>query len=151
MMLWRLVITLLAGLLFGSGLALSGMLDPARVLGFLDLASGHWDPSLLLVLGGALLVALPAVQLQRRLTRPLLDTRFHLPPMAPIDRRLLLGAALFGLGWGLAGLCPGPALAGLGLGIAKTYGFVAALIAGMMLHDSGLPGLRRSRSGAARG
>lgn len=142
MMLWRLVITLLAGLLFGSGLALSGMLDPARVLGFLDLASGHWDPSLLLVLGGALLVALPAVQLQRRLTRPLLDTRFHLPPMAPIDRRLLLGAALFGLG---------PALAGLGLGIAKTYGFVAALIAGMMLHDSGLPGLRRSRSGAARG
>lgn len=141
MMLWRLVITLLAGLLFGSGLALSGMLDPARVLSFLDLASGHWDPSLLLVLGGALLVALPAVQLQRRLTRPLLDTRFHLPPMAPIDRRLLLGAALFGLG---------PALAGLGLGIAKTYGFVAALIAGMMLHDSGLPGLRRSRSGAAR-
>jgi len=140
MMLWRLVITLLAGLLFGSSLALSGMLDPARVLGFLDLASGHWDPSLLLVLGGALLVALPAVQLQRRLSRPLLDTRFQLPPMAPIDRRLLLGAALFGLGWGLAGLCPGPALAALGLGIAEIYGFVAALVAGMMLHDRGPAG-----------
>ncbi|MDU4055383.1 MAG: YeeE/YedE family protein [Pseudomonas oryzihabitans] len=137
---WRLVVTLLAGVIFGSGLALSGMLDPARVLGFLDLASGHWDASLLFVLGGALLVALPAVQLQRRLTRPLLDTRFHLPPMAPIDRRLLLGAALFGLGWGLAGLCPGPALAALGLGIAKIYGFVAALVAGMMLHDRGLAG-----------
>ncbi|ONN70205.1 YeeE/YedE family protein [Pseudomonas oryzihabitans] len=140
MMLWRLVITLLAGLLFGSGLALSGMLDPARVLGFLDLASGHWDPSLLLVLGGALLVAMPAVQLQRRLARSLLDNQFHLPPISPVDRRLVLGAALFGLGWGLAGLCPGPALAALGLGIAKIYGFVAALVAGMMLHDRGLAG-----------
>ncbi|WP_288402191.1 YeeE/YedE family protein [uncultured Pseudomonas sp.] len=140
MMLWRLVITLLAGLLFGSGLALSGMLDPARVLGFLDLASGHWDPSLLLVLGGALLVAMPAVQLQHRLARSLLDNQFHLPPISPVDRRLVLGAALFGLGWGLAGLCPGPALAALGLGIAKIYGFVAALVAGMMLHDRGLAG-----------
>lgn len=135
---WRLVVALLAGLLFGSGLALSGMLDPARVLGFLDLASGHWDPSLLFVLGGALVVALPAVQLQRRLARPLLDTEFHLPPTAPVDRSLLLGAALFGLGWGLAGLCPGPALAGLGLGIAKVHGFVAAMIVGMVLHDRGL-------------
>ncbi|WP_263259408.1 MULTISPECIES: YeeE/YedE family protein [Pseudomonas] len=132
---WRLVVALLAGLVFGSGLALSGMLDPARVLGFLDLASGRWDPSLLFVLGGALLVALPAVQLQRRLTRPLLDRAFHLPPTVPVDRRLLLGAALFGLGWGLAGLCPGPALAGLGLGIAKVYGFVAAMVVGMVLHD----------------
>lgn len=135
---WRLVVALLAGLLFGSGLALSGMLDPARVLGFLDLASGRWDPSLLFVLGGALLVALPAVQLQRRLARPLLDRAFHLPPTAPVDRRLLLGALLFGLGWGLAGLCPGPALAGLGLGIAKVYGFVAAMVVGMVLHDQRL-------------
>ncbi|WP_288436370.1 YeeE/YedE family protein [uncultured Pseudomonas sp.] len=137
---WRLVVTLLAGVIFGSGLALSGMLDPARVLGFLDLASGHWDASLLLVLGGALLVAMPAVQLQRRLARSLLDNQFHLPPISPVDRRLVLGAALFGLGWGLAGLCPGPALAALGLGIAKIYGFVAALVAGMMLHDRGLAG-----------
>ncbi len=137
---WRLVVTLLAGVIFGSGLALSGMLDPARVLGFLDLASGHWDASLLFVLGGALLVAMPAVQLQRRLARSLLDNQFHLPPISPVDRRLVLGAALFGLGWGLAGLCPGPALAALGLGIAKIYGFVAALVAGMMLHDRGLAG-----------
>ncbi|WP_267398423.1 YeeE/YedE family protein [Pseudomonas sp. GM_Psu_2] len=137
---WRLVVTLLAGVIFGSGLALSGMLDPARVLGFLDLASGHWDASLLFVLGGALLVAMPAVQLQRRLARSLLDNQFHLPPISPVDRRLVLGAALFGLGWGLAGLCPGPALAALGLGIAKIYGFVAALVAGMVLHDRGLAG-----------
>ncbi|MCI1010345.1 YeeE/YedE family protein [Pseudomonas oryzihabitans] len=135
---WRLVVTLLAGLLFGSGLALSGMLDPARVLGFLDLASGHWDASLLFVLGGALLVAMPAVQLQRRLARPLLDRQFHLPATTPVDHRLILGAALFGLGWGLAGLCPGPALAGLGLGIAKVYGFVTAMVVGMVLHDRGL-------------
>lgn len=137
---WRLVVTLLAGVIFGSGLALSGMLDPARVLGFLDLASGHWDASLLFVLGGALLVAMPAVQLQRRLARSLLDNQFHLPPISPVDRRLVPGAALFGLGWGLAGLCPGPALAALGLGIAKIYGFVAALVAGMVLHDRGLAG-----------
>lgn len=142
---WRLVVALLAGLLFGSGLALSGMLDPARVLGFLDLASGHWDPSLLFVLGGALLVALPAVQLQRRLARPLLDSTFHLPPTAPMDRRLLLGALLFGLGWGLAGLCPGPALAGLGLGIAKVYGFVAAMVVGMVLHDRRASGHSQAR------
>ncbi|TCQ92458.1 YeeE/YedE family protein [Pseudomonas sp. JUb52] len=131
----RLVIALLAGLLFGSGLALSGMLDPTRVLGFLALASGHWDASLLFVLGGALLVAVPAVQLQRRLAHPLLDSQFHLPPTTPVDRRLVLGAALFGLGWGLAGLCPGPALAGLGLGIAKIQGFVVAMVLGMVLHD----------------
>lgn len=137
---WRLVVTLLAGVIFGSGLALSGMLDPARVLGFLDLASGHWDASLLFVLGGALLVAMPAVQLQRRLARSLLDNQFHFPPISPVNRRLVLGAALFGLGWGLAGLCPGPALAALGLGIAKIYGFVAALVAGMVLHDRGLAG-----------
>lgn len=142
---WRLVVALLAGLLFGSGLALSGMLDPARVLGFLDLASGHWDPGLLFVLGGALLVALPAVQLQRRLARPLLDSAFHLPPTVPVDRRLLLGALIFGLGWGLAGLCPGPALAGLGLGIAKVQGFVVAMVLGMVLHDRGASGHSQAR------
>ncbi len=133
---WRLVVALLAGLLFGSGLALSGMLDPARVLGFLDLASGHWDPGLLFVLGGALLVALPAVQLQRRLARPLLDRAFHLPPTVPVDRRLLLGSLLFGLGWGLAGL---------GLGIAKVQGFVVAMVLGMVLHDHGASGHSQAR------
>jgi len=129
----RLLVTLFAGVLFGVGLALSGMLDPARVLGFLDLASGHWDPSLLFVLGGALAVALPGVQLQRRLSRPLLDEHFQLPQTTVIDGRLLLGAAVFGLGWGLAGFCPGPALAGLGLGIPKVYGFVVAMSLGMLL------------------
>lgn len=145
MTVWRLVVTLLAGLLFGSGLALSGMLDPARVLGFLDLASGHWDASLLFVLGGALLVAVPAVQLQRRLARPLLDSQFHLPATTPVDHRLVLGALLFGLGWGLAGLCPGPALAGLELGIAKVYGFVAAMVVGMVLHDRRASGHSQAR------
>lgn len=109
----RLLVALTAGVLFGFGLSLSGMVDPARVIGFLDVASGHWDPSLAFVLGGALLVALPGVAIQRRLARPALDDRFHLPANAVIDRPLVLGSAIFGAGWGLAGFCPGPAVASL--------------------------------------
>ncbi len=107
----RLLVALIAGALFGFGLSLSGMVDPARVIGFLDVASGHWDPSLAFVLGGALLVALPGVAIQRRMTRPALDAQFHLPTNTVIDRPLVLGAAIFGAGWGLAGFCPGPAVA----------------------------------------
>lgn len=131
----RLAIALFAGALFGFGLSLSGMADPARVLGFLDLASGRWDPSLIFVLGGALLVAVPGVMLQRRLRRPLLDDGFHLPQNSAIDRRLMAGAALFGVGWGLAGFCPGPALATLSLGLAPIFLFVATMALGMILHD----------------
>lgn len=131
----RIVVALFAGALFGFGLSLSGMLDPARVLGFLDLASGHWDPSLAFVLGGAVLVAVPGVMLQRRLRRPWLDDSFHLPGKTEIDGRLVAGSALFGAGWGLAGFCPGPAIAALSMGLAPVVLFVAAMAAGMVLHD----------------
>lgn len=131
----RLVTALGAGALFGFGLSLSGMLDPARVLGFLNLGGPAWDPSLAFVLGGAVLAALPGVLLQRRLARPLLEERFHLPGKQRIDRPLLAGAALFGIGWGLAGICPGPAITALTLGLPGILLFVAALLAGMLLHD----------------
>lgn len=131
----RLAVALLAGALFGFGLSLSGMFDPARVIGFLDIASGHWDPSLMFVLGGALAVAVPGVMLQRRLARPVLDERFHLPERGAIDRRLLIGSGLFGIGWGLAGFCPGPAVSALSLGLLPVMVFVAAMVSGLLLHD----------------
>lgn len=131
----RILAALAAGALFGFGLSLSGMVDPARVLGFLDLTSGHWDPSLMFVLGGALAVAIPGAMLQRRLPRPLLDDRFHLPTKTRIDRRLIAGSALFGIGWGLAGFCPGPAVSALSLGLVPIFLFVVAMAAGMILHD----------------
>jgi len=137
----RIVVALFAGALFGFGLSLSGMLDPARVLGFLNLASGHWDPSLAFVLGGAVLVAVPGVMLQRRLRRPLLDDSFHLPEKTEIDGRLVAGSALFGAGWGLAGFCPGPAVSALSMGLVPVLLFVAAMAAGMMLHDRVIVGM----------
>lgn len=130
----RLAFSALAGLIFGFGLSLSGMIDPARVVGFLDLASGQWDPSLIFVLGGAVAVAIPGVLLQRRLSRPVLDDRFHLPQNASIDRRLVVGSAIFGAGWGLAGFCPGPAVAGLSMGLVSIMLFVVAMAAGMIAH-----------------
>lgn len=142
----RLGVTLLAGALFGFGLSLSGMLDPARVIGFLDFASGQWDPSLMFVLGGAVMVAIPGVVLQRRLARPLLDERFHLPESTAIDRRLLLGSALFGVGWGVAGFCPGPAVAALSMGLVPVFVFVLAMVAGMLLHDGPLARMTKRRS-----
>ncbi|ABC22515.1 YeeE/YedE family protein [Rhodospirillum rubrum] len=131
----RLALGLLAGGLFGFGLALSGMIDPARVLGFLTLGSGAWDPSLMFVLGGAVGVATLGVGVGRRLSRPAFDDHFALPPTTGITRRLLLGAALFGIGWGLAGFCPGPAIAGLSLGLAPVAIFVGAMAIGMIVHD----------------
>jgi len=131
----RILAAVAAGALFGFGLSLSGMVDPARVLGFLDLASGHWDPSLMFVLGGALIVAIPGTMLQRRLRRPLLDDSFHLPTQTKIDGRLVAGSALFGVGWGLAGFCPGPAVSALSLGLVPIFLFVVAMATGMILHD----------------
>lgn len=130
----RLAAALVAGALFGFGLSLSGMADPARVLGFLNLA-GDWDPSLMFVLGGAVPVAGLAVLLARRMRRPLLDERFHMPTNTAIDRRLVIGSALFGAGWGLAGFCPGPAISVLSTGTGSVLLFVAAMAAGMLLHD----------------
>jgi uncharacterized membrane protein YedE/YeeE len=131
----RIFVAVFAGVLFGFGLSLSGMVDPARVIGFLDLGSGNWDPSLIFVLGGAVAVAVPGVLLQRRLAEPVLDDRFHLSQGCRVDRSLVLGSLIFGAGWGFSGLCPGPAVAGLSSGIALTVVFVAAMGAGMVVHD----------------
>lgn len=119
-----------AGLLFGLGLTVSHMIDPAKVLGFLDLA-GDWDPSLALVMLGALAVAAPGYALARRLARPLCAAVFAPPTSTAVNRRLLVGALLFGTGWGLVGYCPGPALASVGFGGGRTLAFVAAMLAGM--------------------
>lgn len=130
MKLWA---ALLAGLAFGTGLALSGMLDPARVLGFLDV-TGAWDPSLAFVLGGAVGVSAVGQILSRTMAQPLLAKRFDAPGTHRIDLPLLCGSALFGVGWGLAGFCPGPALASLSLGIPRSVVFVGAMLAGMWLY-----------------
>jgi len=126
-----LALGLLLGLLFGVGLALSGMTDPAVVLGFLDLL-GPWNPALAFVMGAALVVTFVLFRLARRQDRPLAAPRFAWPASTAIDARLLGGAALFGLGWGLAGYCPGPALASLTAGHAGTLVFVAAMLAGIL-------------------
>jgi len=128
----RLLISLIAGALFGAGLIVSQMVNPARVLGFLDFA-GTWDPTLAFVLSGALAVSIPGFWLTRRLRTPVLENKSHLPPPGRLDGRLILGAVLFGIGWGLVGFCPGPALAALGTGEAKAFGFLAAMATGMWL------------------
>ena len=123
-----------AGLVFGIGLLLSGMTDPGKVIGFLDLA-GNWDPSLALVMGGAILVGFFAFALAGKRGKTFLGGALHLPQRRDIDSRLVGGSLLFGIGWGLAGLCPGPALVVAGLGDAKALGFVAAMLAGMGLFE----------------
>jgi uncharacterized membrane protein YedE/YeeE len=129
----RLFSALLAGVLFGAGLAVSGMMNPAKVLNFLDLA-GSWDPSLALVMGAALAVAAPAFRVAVRREHPLVAPRFEIPKSRRVDAPLLSGAALFGLGWGLVGLCPGPAVAVLTTGMPEALLFFAALMGGMALH-----------------
>lgn len=124
------------GLVFGIGLIISGMANPAKVLGFLDLA-GAWDPSLALVMAGAIAVGVGGFAVARRRARSLLGLPMSLPGRAPLDRRLAAGALLFGVGWGLAGFCPGPALVALGAGYAKGALFVAAMLAGMFLYELG--------------
>lgn len=131
----RFVVALVAGALFGFGLSLSGMIDPARVSGFLDVASGHWDPGLMFVLGGAVLVAVPGVLLSRFLAKPILSAEFHLPAKTRVDAPLVVGSAIFGAGWGLAGICPGPAISAFALDLMPVILFVCAMIAGMLVHD----------------
>jgi hypothetical protein len=125
----RLYVGLLSGLLFGAGLAVSGMLDPVRVRGFLDLF-GAWDPTLAFVMGGAIIPMAIAWVVQRRLSAPIADAAFHLPETSGITRPLLGGSALFGIGWGLGGLCPGPALAAFAVAPDKALIFTVAMIAG---------------------
>ncbi len=118
---------LLAGLLFGAGLALSGLTDPGKVLGFLDIA-GAWDPTLMFVMGGALCVTLVSFRLVLNMDHPLLSVRFFLPSRRDIDPKLLAGAALFGIGWGLVGYCPGPALVALGYQQWQPWLFVLCML-----------------------
>lgn len=128
------ILVFLVGLVFGIGLILSGMADPARVLGFLDL-SGLWDPSLALVMGGAIMVGFFAFQIARKRTRTLIGGALLLPSATAIDRRLVLGSLIFGAGWGLVGFCPGPAIVALGSGHPKAVVFVGAMLAGMLIYE----------------
>jgi uncharacterized membrane protein YedE/YeeE len=128
----QLLVSLAAGAIFGAGLALGGMTDPARVRSFLDLF-GAWDPTLAFVMGGAVLVMALAWVMQRQMLRPLFAEGFSLPDRNDLTPRLIGGSALFGIGWGIAGLCPGPGFAALAIEPVSAAIFVAALLAGMLL------------------
>jgi len=132
-----------AGLVFGIGLIVSGMVNPAKVLGFLDIA-GKWDPTLALVMAAAVAVGMIAFFFADRRTQSLLHTPIQLPKARQIDTRLLVGSLVFGVGWGLAGFCPGPAVVALGTGHTKPLAFVAAMLVGMLLFEL----LERSRAKA---
>lgn len=123
----------ISGVLFGAGLALSDMVNPARVIGFLDVA-GAWDPTLAFVMGGAVLASAIGYAFSRRLRAPLFGKAFFIPENRRLDSQLIGGAVLFGIGWGLVGFCPGPAIAGLIYGLWQPWLFVAAMTAGMVLH-----------------
>ena len=138
--------SLLSGLVFGMGLIVAGMANPAKVLAFLDLA-GNWDPSLALVMGGAIAVGVVAFFLAGRRARSYLGAPIRIPAVRKIDRRCLLGSVTFGFGWGLAGYCPGPALVSLGTGQVKVIIFVAAMLAGMALFEL----IERARARASLG
>ena len=131
----NILVSLGSGLVFGFGLSLSGMLDPARIQGFLDIF-GRWDPSLAFVMGGGLLVNLIAFRFILRRKAPLFAPSFALPQKTKLDPRLIGGAALFGVGWGLGGFCPGPALVSLASGATPVLAFVLSMLAAMALFDA---------------
>ncbi|WP_242447523.1 DUF6691 family protein [Aurantiacibacter aquimixticola] len=141
---------LIAGTVFGAGLTVGGMTDPARVRGFLDLF-GDWDPTLAFVMGGALIVMAIAWRFVPGMARPLFEAGFHLPARSDLTPKLIGGAALFGIGWGIAGLCPGPGFAALAIEPASAAVFVIAMLAGMALVrcSSGRPSARRGPAGNA--
>jgi uncharacterized membrane protein YedE/YeeE len=124
----------LAGLIFGLGLILSGMVNPAKVVGFLDV-TGTWDPSLAFVMGGALIIGLLAFFIAKKRTTSVLGLDMQLPTTNQIDRRLIIGNVLFGIGWGVAGFCPGPAIVSLGMGGAKPAVFVLSMLLGMAVFE----------------
>ncbi len=128
----HLLTTFLIGLIFGLGIVISGMANPAKVLNFFDIA-GTWDPSLMFVMGGALVTTAIGYRLVFSLTTPLIADRFHLPTAKRLDTRLIAGSAIFGVGWGFAGFCPGGALPALGTGKLEVMTFVLAVIAGLMM------------------
>ena len=144
------LVALLCGVVFGVGLAISGMTNPAKVLGFLDVA-GNWDPTLAFVMGGALAVSSVGFAIARRSLRPWLAETFAIPTRSDLDARLIGGAALFGIGWGLVGLCPGPALANLARGSPQVYIFVGAMLVGVVVHrfaTASSPGITVDRAPA---
>lgn len=128
----NLMVSMLSGAVFGLGLAVSLMIDPNKVLGFLDVA-GNWDPSLMLVMMGALIVAIPGFRWVRRHQKPLFDERFHVTDKTTLEPVLLVGAAIFGVGWGMTGYCPGPAVAGLVLGNPEAWLMVISIYVGFWL------------------
>ena len=128
------IASLLAGLVFGLGLIVSGMVDPSKVLGFLDLA-GPWDPSLALVMAGAIAVGLVAFYVARNRTVSLLGAQMRLSTSRHLDRRLVLGSLVFGIGWGIGGFCPGPGMVSLAMGEAKALVFVVAMLIGMGIFE----------------
>lgn len=130
----RLIPPLVSGALFGAGLTVSGMTDPARVRGFLDLF-GEWDATLAFVMGGAVVVMAVAWRIRARMAKPLFSDKFSLPDRGDFDPQLLAGSALFGIGWGIAGLCPGPAVASLALSPGPVLPFVIAMLAGMAVQS----------------
>jgi len=130
-----LVAAFAAGLVFGAGLILSGMTDPGKVIGFLDLA-GNWDPSLAFVMAGAILVGFFAFRLAGRRGKTFLGGALQLPQRRDIDARLVAGSVVFGIGWGLAGFCPGPALVAFGSGLDQAAVFVAAMLGGMVIYHA---------------
>jgi uncharacterized membrane protein YedE/YeeE len=136
----------LAGLIFGLGLIVSGMVDPTKVLGFLDITSA-WDPSLAVVMAGAILIAAPAFTVAKRHTVSLIGAEMKLSVFGQIDRRLVVGSVLFGTGWGIAGFCPGPGLVAFGMGEVKAVVFVIAMLAGMGVFEL----IEQRRRAAARG
>lgn len=130
----RIIAALIAGLIFGLGLTISEMIDPAKIIAFLDI-TGAWDPSLIIVMASALAVSFAGYRIVLAREKPLFEPSFQLPTKTVIDRPLLAGSAMFGVGWGLAGLCPGPAVSAAALGNGAIYVFLAALFAGMLLKD----------------
>lgn len=125
---------LLAGFIFGIGLALSKMIDPNKVLNFLDV-TGNWDPSLALVMGGALLVTSVTFKFILKRSHPIFEDKFRLPTRTDIDLKLIIGAMLFGIGWGIAGFCPGPAVASLGLALLDPAIFVISMMVGFWVQN----------------
>ena len=142
----KLVAIYLIGVIFGVGIALSGMANPAKVLNFFDVA-GTWDPSLVLVMGGALVVTFLGYRLVLPRQAPLFGQRFFLPTSRVIDMKLLGGSAVFGIGWGMTGFCPGGALPALGTGVADVFVFCAAMMAGLLIGKAGLAALTQANSG----
>ncbi len=126
----RMISAFTVGLIFGLGIAISGMINPAKVLNFFDVA-GHWDPSLIFVMGGALITTFIGYRVVLRRPAPLIEARFQLPTNSTIDARLIGGSAVFGFGWGIAGFCPGAALPALATGKVEVLAFVGALLAGI--------------------